>query len=1031
MKDVIKTVITAAVLIQLGSFSAAGQTLNNDRVTIRNYSAADGITNNIDDFTFDRQGMLWLAPNNDNIRVFDGGNIRKLEAPVAKGIPRFRISYIFKGAGGQLSFMDQERKDLFRINKAEQLEFDSALSAYNLPADGVYPYFDWASFTQREGGSRRLERQTLRDRLFTNRTFCPLGDSAFVFTENNEFYMYQDGQLYMIRDAHTDPKSIFLLDGKFIAFEHNRLFLVDPQTGKKQPVPLTGDIMADKAPDTGALLSIFPGEYPHVTCHNKLYRIRMRHGTIETVFICSLDFLHYPIRKIAYDPRQSITAIVNGREGIFLVQPNTIYTHHFSEPFQELKKEKVFYPMTLKNNTTFVTPWCEFSGNGNYKLLDLHEQGSMCLYNDHRGNIWECQKNKLTRYDTNMVRQSETFTSAPNKALSDLCENEKGELFCLSSQGVLKYEGGNLRDLKPVHTRDYGALCLQTFRYVGDGIFWIASSNGLYAYNEGTNRLDKIDAIPAVFTLNITPLHDGNILLTCYPEGYFFLYYKQRFCKIPVGNEGGPKEISSVTEDQRGRVWFATSSGLFVSSLEEIEAFCRGEKNSVYYYKYGKSDGLPSLEFNGGLNASNAISGDGYLALNSMDGVVVFHQDSVSQLFPGQDVQLASLRLSGEAAPLGDSLFVGHDNDGLLIQASVPYYGDRANLSLEYQLPGRVNSWKGINADGRIPLGHLPHGDYALSIRARAGLAPGLYRTRTVRIHVPSLLYETTVFRVVAFVLLALVVAWIAITIAGLRKVIRRKNANLYDKNLVLQQALTDLEENIDLKERLISLILHDLKTPLYFQSLLLNQIISHDSFADDETRELFAELKVSSAAVLKFTKDFLTWYSSQREGFTVKKTAFEYHRIVDDLFAVYGDIAARKNLALRCKSTGVHILVTDRNILEIILRNLLDNAVKYTSSGSVSLLFERRQDGDAITVADTGEGFRADRLKMVSDYTKKSHQQATETFGYRFIYSLAEKIGAVITITSLPDVGASVTILIPREPSLQKIKGYVETNPF
>jgi signal transduction histidine kinase len=297
---------------------------------------------------------------------------------------------------------------------------------------------------------------------------------------------------------------------------------------------------------------------------------------------------------------------------------------------------------------------------------------------------------------------------------------------------------------------------------------------------------------------------------------------------------------------------------------------------------------------------------------------------------------------------------------------------------------------------------------------------------------VPSLLYETTAFRVLAFLLLALVGAWIAITIARLRRNIHQKNVSLYDKNLKLKEALTDLEDNVALKERLISLILHDLRTPLYFQSLLLNEI-TNDSFVNNETRELFLELKNSTAAVLKFTKDFLTWYSSQREGFTVKKTAFEYHKIVDDLFSVYGDIAARKKLALHCKSTGVHLLVTDRNILEIILRNLLDNAVKYTSSGSVSLLFERREDGDAITVTDTGQGFRPDRLKMLMDYTKKSHQQATDTFGYRFIYSLAEKIGAVINILSRPEMGASVTILIPREapddhptPAQKQFAGYL-----
>jgi signal transduction histidine kinase len=270
----------------------------------------------------------------------------------------------------------------------------------------------------------------------------------------------------------------------------------------------------------------------------------------------------------------------------------------------------------------------------------------------------------------------------------------------------------------------------------------------------------------------------------------------------------------------------------------------------------------------------------------------------------------------------------------------------------------------------------------------------------------------------------------VAVAIYRLRKEVRMRNINLRDKNEELQEALSELEENVSLKEKLISLILHDLKTPLYFQSLLFSQIVEADYFSNSEGRELFRELKNSSAGILRFTKEFLTWYSSQRDGFKVKKTVFDPMLIVEDLFAVYKDIAAKKNVTLQCDAGGMTSLFTDRNILEIVIRNLLDNALKYTAAGSVALIFERRADADAITVADTGKGMTIDKIKMLEGHSNMTRRQSSETFGYRFIFTMARKIDAGIHITSSPGKGTSVTIVIPRQAA-EELAAHLDISPI
>jgi len=606
-----------------------------------------------------------------------------------------------------------------------------------------------------------------------------------------------------------------------------------------------------------------------------------------------------------------------------------------------------------------------------------------------------------------MVKQLELMLAASDRSVKDICENSRGDIYCLTNRSVLKYENGVLRDMNPFYDSVSGKLCcFQGFRLISDSIFWIGSVDGLYIYDERINRIDKVKAIPDVFTLNITKLSDGAVLLTCYPQSFYYLYYKDRFHKIMVDMDLPLKEISSVLEDRRGRIWFATSGGLFVTAREEIEAYCDKEKRSIYYYRYGKREGLQELEFNGGLHASNGISADGYIVFNSMAGFFLFHQDSIRQEFPGRDIRLLTLHPGGEEDAAGDTIALEHDNDGMVVQVSVPYFGSKDNLQLEYKVTPGMDVWKDVDAQGRITVGHLSYGHYQLSVRARSGLGVRDYLTNTISIEVDHLFHETLLFRIIAGIILVMACALAIIAIVRLRKEVRMKNASLKDKNVELQEALSELEDNISLKEKLISLILHDLKTPLYFQSLLFSRIVESDYFTNQEARGLFQDLKNSSAGILQFTKEFLTWYSSQRDGFKVKKTEFEYMLVVNDLFSVYAGIAAKKNLVLQCKSMGVESLYTDRNILEIIIRNLLDNAIKYTSTGSVTLLFEKRDDGDAIVVTDTGKGMTQEKIGMLEG----------ERFGYRFIYTMARKIDAGIHIASKPGEGTSVTITIPHK---------------
>jgi len=1013
------SVSLAAILV--GYLPAAGQAGEEYRMTVRHYAAADKFPARIADLAFDDKGLLWVCPENDNVRLFDGTHVRILDAPVARGVSRREFSRILKDDSGDFFFLSQPQQFVYRLTDAGDLVEDTAAAAINksTPYNNGYHYFDWDRFIQRGTQEEQKSRLRLRSRLTGNRSFAAYDDSTFAFKEGDSLFAYSHGLVHFIPGSELPVSNVLVLENLTIALRPGGFSLLDGAQGNPEPIALSGDICKDSLYTRFGFrqpMVVLPSTHPHIIYDSRLYRLQLiAPHLVETVLVMDLRSFHHGITKVEFNPHLGLTAVSTRDDGFFLLRLNPFYKGRLDSGFVAEKKQQVFFPLTVRATDTFFTSWCEFTGKGYYRPLDLKREGSRFLFADHSGYVWEGIRNTINCFGPGGSKKVELTIPSPNMNAIDLCEDSRGQFYCLTERSILRYEKGTFQDKRPAMQAPTGGVKFQQLAYVGGGQFWIASNKGLYQYDTSANEIRRLSPIPDVFTLNITKLQGGAILFTCYNEPYYYIYQQGQFYKVPVDLDLMLNETSSVLEDRHKRVWFATTNGFYVTSEDEIEAYCRGKSKDIYYYRYGKNEGLEDLEFNGGLNPSNSRSGDGYLAFNSMDGVIVFHEDSVREWLPADHIGIWTIGKSGEERTAGDTIMMPHDNDGIVAQVRVAYYGSRENLRLEYTSDFMSGTWKEVDEQGRVALNRLAPGSYHLVFRTRAGLGPGDYLLRTLTVQVSYLFYETPAFRIFAGIFLLTIITLVAVSIVRLRKQVRLKNMRLYEQNIELQQALADLEDNISLKEKLISLILHDLKTPLYFQSLLLNKINEADYFTNEEGRRVFHELRQSSTAILQLTKEFLTWYSVQREGFVQRPAKFDYMVIVNDLFSVYRDIAAKKNVELIYRTAGVQDLYTDRTILEIILRNLLDNAVKYTEAGNVTLLFEWRPEGDAIIVSDTGRGMTAGKINELREYANKTRALSSPTFGYRFIYTMAEKIGAILTISSEPGKGTIVTIIVPR----------------
>lgn len=182
------------------------------------------------------------------------------------------------------------------------------------------------------------------------------------------------------------------------------------------------------------------------------------------------------------------------------------------------------------------------------------------------------------------------------------------------------------------------------------------------------------------------------------------------------------------------------------------------------------------------------------------------------------------------------------------------------------------------------------------------------------------------------------------------------------------------------MKDKFFSIVAHDMKSP--FQGLLgyselLN--LQYDELSDEERRQFIEGIYNLSQGSLKLLENLLDWARMQRGNIPFNPEVINLSAALGPTLDVLFHTAQNKNISLECNIDKDLSVNADRNMLSMIVRNLISNAIKFTHKEGRILFTAEKENGSVLfSVRDNGVGIDKENLKKLFSIDKKISRKGT-----------------------------------------------------
>lgn len=249
------------------------------------------------------------------------------------------------------------------------------------------------------------------------------------------------------------------------------------------------------------------------------------------------------------------------------------------------------------------------------------------------------------------------------------------------------------------------------------------------------------------------------------------------------------------------------------------------------------------------------------------------------------------------------------------------------------------------------------------------------------------------------------------------------RNLEALNQNLekIIEERTGQLVTTNTVKDRLLSVMSHDIKSPLNSLRGVLN-IYNKGAINQEEFSQLTLQIENDLGKTSMLVENILHWTASQLKGVQSKMEKFDLYMLIENNIRLFDTFSVRKKISIHHNVSPHKEVVSEGNILNLVLRNLLSNALKFSHErGKISINVTTHHDILEVKVKDDGVGMDANTLKtllkpsLTVSTTGTDNEKGTG-LGLSLCREYLNKAGGNLTIESTPQKGSTFTITLPLE---------------
>lgn len=987
-----------------------------------NYSTENGLpSNGVKGMHWDEDGgFLWIATE-AGISRFNGIDFVNYTRNNTSFIESERMRFSITNANGEMRVVDLDGNIIgIKENK---------------------PFLLYKRQLSLDQWENRLMGIAVSDSFFKNSKLSPVSIIPFPFAqiiplnEGTSWVVQPNGAVLRIAAPTFAPivQEQFGKDNKQGFISGGEFFLIKKGAGRIYRVDQNNNALIElPAPIPNTPINIFwesGMKSPIAIGNNRAWLLHLNNGLLKAEEICTSVPSMGLIKYAQYSESKRILFIGTSSRGLIVLRKNRLT--QMRKAGYDMNDLNAYYSQLEFSPGNVLTNEGHFIRGADADINNtppISGKFGFSLYREGDSLVWFLKG--LQPSNQNVLHCLDLRTGI-TKAYKKIPINNvfsfarwKNEILIGNYKGLGKIAGDSLQMLYPSEQLHSSVAIQYNLTESDPGVFLLTSCSGYIKYDLNENRVDTLLSLPGYCIRTQHKIGDY-FLVGTYGKG-FYIYHKGRMKQMPLDKNEFLLYTHCFISDKNGFIWMSTNRGLFKASWEDLRRAFHENEADVYYHYYGRKDGMEMTELNGGCSPCGIELKNGVLSFPSMDGLVWIDPNNKEDVFPDGPIQIDEISVNGTVHGVVEKSKLP-PNAEVLIRLGYSAWSNNENIYIDY----RLNDGKWIRVSENrgyfIQLTNLSAGSNTLQIRKRNGFGRDNFSYRTFTFLVEPSWYEK-------WWVYLLFISFLVVIIDA---VSRYRNRRLLARQILLQSLVNEktqslkqqndlLEKNNSIKTRLISIISHDIVTPLKFLTVAGKGLIDNkEKLSDEVQRETLTDITQTAQELQLLSTNILNWIKYQNENRLLLPESFFPHQPTHQVFNLLGSLAKEKKIQLINSIDPSWKIEQFADPIRILIYNLVSNSIRYADSGVIEVGASTTSgDEYAIWVIDEGIGMKQETIDHLLKEDALVHNKTNESrsghgLGYLIIKDLVRWIGGRIEIESETGKGTRVSVFIrPRKRS-------------